>query len=64
MFKLDLEPAEEPEVKLPISVGSKKKQMNSRKTSNSAFLTMSKQITTNYGKFLKRLEYQTTSSAS
>ena len=33
MFKLDLEKAEEPEVKLPASAGSSKKQESSRKTS-------------------------------
>ena len=33
MFKLDLEKAEEPEIKLPTSAGSLKKQENSRKTS-------------------------------
>ena len=38
MFKLDLEKAEEPEVKLPISVGSSKKQESFRKTSISALL--------------------------
>ena len=32
MFKLDLEKAEEPEIKLPTSIGSQKKQENSRKT--------------------------------
>ena len=37
MFKLDLEKAEEPEVKLPISVGSSKKQESSRKISTKAF---------------------------
>jgi len=42
MFKLDLEKAEEPEIKLPISVGSLKKHENSRKTSTSALLTMPK----------------------
>ena len=61
MFKLDLENAEEPEIKLPTSVGSYKKQENSRKTS--ALLTTPKPltmwITTNCGKFLKRWEYQT-----
>ena len=31
MFKLDLEKAEEPEIKLPTSFGSSKKQENSRK---------------------------------
>ena len=40
MFKLDLEAAEEPEIKLPTSVGSSKKQESSRKTSTSALLTM------------------------
>ena len=35
-FKLDLEKAEEPEIKLPTSVGASKKQENSRKTSTSA----------------------------
>ena len=39
MFKLDLEKAEEPEIKLPTSVGSSKKQEHSRKTSTSALLT-------------------------
>ena len=37
MFKLELEKAEEPEIKLPTSVGSPKKQESSRKTSTSAF---------------------------
>ena len=45
MFKLDLEKAEEPEIKLPISTGSSKKQENSRKTSTSALLTMPKPLT-------------------
>ena len=40
MFKLDLEKAEEPEIKLTTSVGSSKKQESSRKTSISALLTM------------------------
>ena len=39
MFKLDLEKTEEPEIKLPTSVVSKKKQESSRKTSTSALLT-------------------------
>ena len=42
MFKLDLEKAEEPEIKLPTSVGSWKKKESSRKTSTSASLTMLK----------------------
>ena len=52
MFKLVLEKAEEPEIKLP---GSSKKQENSKKTSISALLTMPKPltvwITINCGKF-------------
>ena len=68
MIKLDLEKAEEPEVRLPISVGSSKKQESSRKTSTSALLTTPKSltvwITTNRRKFLKRWKYQTTLPAS
>src|SRR5574341_2248882 len=45
MFKLVLEKAEEPEIKLPTSAGSSKKQESSRKTSISALLTMSKPLT-------------------
>ena len=45
MFKLNLEKAEEPEIKLPTSVGSSKKQGNSRKTSTSVLLTMPKPLT-------------------
>ena len=45
MFKLDLEKAEEPEIKLPTSVGSQKKQENSRKKSTSALLTTPKPLT-------------------
>ena len=60
MYKLDLEKAEEPEIKSPTSTGSQKKQESSRKTSTSASLTMLKPltiwITTNCGKFLKRWE--------
>ena len=58
MFKLVLEKAEEPEIKLPISNGSSKKQESSRKTSISALLTMPKpltvQITINW-KILKEM---------
>ena len=68
MFKLVLEKAEEPEIKLSTSVGSSKKQENSRKTSTSTLLTMPKPltvwITANCGIFWKRWEYQTTLSAS
>ena len=64
MFKLDLEKAEEPEIKSSTSAGSSKKQESSIKTSTSVLLTMPKTltvwITTNCGKFWKRWEYQTT----
>ena len=42
MYKMDLEKAKEPEIKLPTSAGSQKKQESSRKTSTSASLTMTK----------------------
>ena len=45
MFKLDLEKAEEPEIKSPTSNGSSKKQESSRKTSISALLTIPKPLT-------------------
>ena len=45
MFKLVLEKAEEPEIKLPTSAGSLNKQDSSRKTSISALLTMPKLLT-------------------
>ena len=55
MYNLVLEKAEEPEIKLPTSAGSWKKQESSRKTSISALLTMPKPltvwITRNCGKF-------------
>ena len=57
MFKLDLEKPEEPEIKLPTSVGSSQKQVSSRKTSTSALLTVPKplivRIATDCGKFLE-----------
>ena len=68
MFKLVLEKAEEPEIKLPTSAGSLKKQESSGKISISALLTMPKPLTVwiiiNCGKFFKRWEYQTTWPAS
>ena len=64
MFKLNLGKAEEPEIKLPTSTGSWKKQESSRKTSTSALLTTPKLltvwITANCGKFFKRWEYHMT----
>ena len=65
MFKLLLEKAEEPEIKLQTSAKSSKKQENfiKKKNSTSALLTMPNPltvwITTNCGKLLKRWEYQT-----
>ena len=68
MFKLVLEKAEEPEINMPTSAGSSKKQGSSRKTSISALLTMPKpltvRITINCGKFWRRWDYQTTGPAS
>ena len=45
MFNLDLEKAEEPEIKLPTCTGLQKKQKNSRKTSTSASMTRPKPLT-------------------
>ena len=56
MFKLVLENAEEPEIKLPTSAGSWKKQENSRKTSSSALLTMPKPLTVDHNKLWKILK--------
>ena len=56
MFKLDLEKAEEPEFKLPTSVGSSKKQESSRKTLTSVLLTMPKPLTVDHNKLLKILQ--------
>ena len=68
MFKLVLEKAEEPEIKLPESTRSSKKQESSRKTSISALLTMPKPLTMwttkKLWKFWKRSEYQATWPAS
>ena len=67
MFKLDLEEAEKPEIKLPSSTGSSKKQESSRNIYFciidffKAFVVW---ITTNCGKLWKRWEYQTTLPAS
>ena len=62
MLKLDLEKAEEPDINLPTSVGSLKKQESSRKSFTSASLTTPKPltvwITTNW-KILQEMEYQT-----
>ena len=42
MFKLDLEKAEEPEIKLPTSLGSLKKQASSRKNIYFCFIDYTK----------------------
>ena len=66
MYKLGLEKAEEPEVRLPTFDGSQRKQGDSRKTS--ASVTMLKPlnvwITKNCGKFFKRWENQIALTAS
>ena len=67
MFKLDLEKAEEPEIKLPTSAGSSKKRESSRKTSFSALMTLPKPLTvwiTINWKILKDMGNQTTLAAS
>ena len=56
MFKLVLEKAEEPEIRLPTSTGSWKKQEISRKTSSSALLTMPKPLTVDHNKRWKILK--------
>ena len=59
MFKPDLEKAEEPEIELPTSTGSSKKQESSRKTSISVSLTVPKPLTvwiTILWKILKEME--------
>ena len=67
MFKLVLEKAEEPEIKLPTSAGSWKKQESSRKNIYFCFVDYAKAfvwVTVNCGKFWKRWEYQSTLPAS
>ena len=66
MFKLVLEKADEPEIKLPTSTGSQKKQ-EFQKNISFCFINYAKAfvwITINCGKFWKRWEYQTTWPAS
>ena len=68
MFKLDLEKAEEPEIKLPNIHWITGKAREFHKNIYFCFIDMLKPltvwITTNYGKFLKKWEYQTTWPAS
>ena len=56
MFKLDLEKAEEPGIKLPTSAGSSKKQESSRKTSTFALLTTPKPSTVDHNKLWEILK--------
>ena len=56
MFKLVLQKAEEPEIKLPTLAESSKKQESSRKTSISALLTMPKSLTVYHNKLWKILK--------
>ena len=56
MFKLDLEKVEEPEIKLPMSVGSWQKQESSRETSISALLTTLNPLSVDHNKLWKILK--------
>ena len=56
MFKLDFKKAEEPEMKLPMFVGSSKKQESSRKTCISALSIMPKPLTVDHDKLWKILK--------
>ena len=68
MFKLVLEKAEEPDIKLPTSAGSPKKQEEFQKNIYFCFIdyakTLTAWITINCGKFFKKQEYQATWPAS
>ena len=55
MFKLGLEKAEGPQIKLPTSIGSLKKQKSSRKTSTSVLLTFDCVGHTKLWKILKEM---------
>ena len=56
MFRLDLEKAKEPEIKLPTSISSLKEQESFRKTSTSALLIMLKPLTVDQNKLWKILK--------
>ena len=56
MFNLDLEKAEEPEIKLLTSIESSKKQESYRKTSISTLLIMPKPLTVDHNKLWKILK--------
>ena len=59
MYKLVLEKAEKPDIKLSTSIGSQKKQEKSRNPEKH-LQPLTVWITRNYGKFLKRWKHQTT----
>ena len=56
MFKLGLEKAEEPQIKLPATTGLSKKQESSGKTSTSALLSMPMFLTVDHSKLWKILK--------
>ena len=65
MFKLDLEKAEEPEIKFSTCIRSLKKQENSRKKKKNIYFRFTDYAkafvrSQQTGKFFKRWEYQTT----
>ena len=60
MYKLDLEKAEEPEIKLPTSIEKTKDLQKSIYFCSIDYAKAFVWITTSCGKFLKRREYQTT----
>ena len=66
MYKLGFEEVEEPEIKLPAFIGTRRKERNSRKTpaSLTTLKSITVGITTNCEKSLKRWKYQTTLPAS
>ena len=68
VFKMDLEKAEEPDIKLPTSVGSSKKQESSQKNIEFCFIDYAKVFDcvdqNKLWKNLKEWEYQTTWPAS
>ena len=67
MFKLVLEKAEEPEIKLPTFIGSRKKAREYQKNIYFCFIDYAKafyRVDNNCGKFFKRQEYRTTLPAS
>ena len=60
MYKLDLEKVEEPEIKLPTSIGSEKAREFQRNICFIDYVKALLWVTTNCGKFLERWEHYTT----